>query len=578
MGWRLIQQGWPYRWHLAGLFLLSLLAPPLALLTPVPLKLAVDNVIQGRPLPALLATWLPAAVPHSPGLLLLVIASLLVGVALLDQMVETAGAWLTSYTSERFLRNFRAQLFHHIQRLPLAYHDARGTADSLYRIQVDAASVQRVTIESLVPFLSSALTAAGMAWVTFRINWQLALVALSVGPAVFWLSRVCRKRLRQRSREVRKIESEALSLVHEALGAARVVKAFGQEAREEARFARKSAEGIRARLRLVLAEGQFGFLAALLATAGTASVLFVGVRGVQAGQLTLGDLLLVMSYVAQLQKPIKTIGRKLASLQLHLAGAERAFALLDEKPDVAEHPQARPLVRAQGAVTFDQVSFAYDDTRTVLRDVSFRIAPGTCLGVVGATGSGKTTLVSLLTRFYDPSGGAILLDHVDLREYQLADLRHQFAIVLQEPLLFSTSIAENIAYACPGASEAAIIAAAQHANVHDFIRRLPDGYLTRVGERGMKLSGGERQRISIARAFLKDAPILILDEPTSAVDVKTEALIVEALERLTRGRTTFIITHRESALRHCQQILRLEAGSVLRLEHVPPPPAWIAYG
>ena len=258
----------------------------------------------------------------------------------------------------------------------------------------------------------------------------------------------------------------------------------------------------------------------------------------------------------------------MASMQSHLASAERAFALLDESPDVIERPHARSLVRASGALAFRHVSFAYETERPVLRDISFEVQPGTCLGIAGTTGAGKTTLVNLFTRFYDPTAGEILLDDVDLRDYKLADLRDQFALVLQEPVLFSTSIAENIAYARPSASESDIIAAAKAANVHDFISRLPQGYETLVGERGMRLSGGERQRISLARAFLKDAPILILDEPTSSVDVKTEAAIVEAMERLMHGRTTFIITHRVSALQHCDFILRIERGRVVSLKSV----------
>src|SRR5437016_1287889 len=261
----------------------------------------------------------------------------------------------------------------------------------------------------------------------------------------------------------------------------------------------------------------------------------------------------------------------MASMQSHLASAERAFSLLDEAPDVCERPHARPLGRSSGAMTFRNVSFGYNSERPVLRNLSFEVAPGTCLGIAGATGAGKTTLVNLLTRFYDPTAGQILLDGGDLRDYKLADLRNQFAIVLQEPVLFSTSITENIAYARPGAHQNEIIAAAKAANAHDFISRLPQGYLTPVGERGMCLSGGERQRISIARAFLKDAPILILDEPTSSVDVKTESAIVEAMERLMQGRTTFIIAHRPSTLKHCDLLLRIEHGRVVALEAAPGP-------
>jgi ATP-binding cassette subfamily B protein len=355
-------------------------------------------------------------------------------------------------------------------------------------------------------------------------------------------------------------------VVQEVLGSVRVVRAFGQEDREHKRFIQRSDEGMQARLRQTAFEGGYSIVLALLTAIGMGSVLYIGVHDIKAGTLTLGNLLLVMGYLGQLYSPMRTLGKKMATIQSHVVGAERAFALLDELPDVIERPNARPLARTAGAMAFRNVSFGYDgDQLPVLQNISFEVASGTCIGIVGTTGAGKTTLVNLLTRFYDPSRGEILLDGVDLRDYRLADLRNQFAMVLQEPVLFSTSIAENIAYARPDASEHDIVAAATAANAHEFIGRLPQGYDTVVGERGMRLSGGERQRISIARAFLKDAPILILDEATSSVDMKTESAILEALDRLARGRTTFVITHRPSALKQCDVILRMEQGRLVTI-------------
>jgi len=293
-------------------------------------------------------------------------------------------------------------------------------------------------------------------------------------------------------------------------------------------------------------------------------VLFVGVRHVQAGVLSTAAFLVVLGYLAQLYGPLETISQKVGDLQSSFASAERAFELLDETPDVQEKPDARRIGRARGTIEFRDVSFGYDGQISVLRDISFAIAPGTRLGIVGKTGAGKTTLVSLMTRFYDPTAGAILLDGVDLRDYRLADLRNQFGIVLQEPVLFSTSIAENIAYARPNARSRDVIAAAEAANAHEFIRQLPDGYDTVVGERGMRLSGGERQRIALARAFLKDAPILILDEPTSSVDTKTETAIMEASERLMKGRTSLMIAHRLSTLENCDARFEIEYGRLVR--------------
>jgi len=286
---------------------------------------------------------------------------------------------------------------------------------------------------------------------------------------------------------------------------------------------------------------------------------------VRGGALTLGELLVVLTYQAQLYDPLKTLSRKIADLQSSLASAERAFALLDETPEVIDRPDARRLLRCSGAVVFRDVSFSYDARCMTLQHVSFEVPQGTRVGIQGPTGAGKTTLVSLLMRFYDPTTGQILLDGVDLRNYRLADLRNQFAMVLQEPVLFSVSIAENIAYARPTATEQEIVHAAQAANAHDFITRLPDGYATLVGERGLKLSGGERQRISLARAFLRDAPLLILDEPTSSVDTDTEAGIIGSMERLMRGRTTFMISHRPSTVSNCYQLIEVKHGHVIEI-------------
>jgi len=359
--------------------------------------------------------------------------------------------------------------------------------------------------------------------------------------------------------------------VTEVLGVLRVVKAFGQEEREQGRFVGQAGAAMRARLRLLLAEGCYGLAIRLTTVLGSAAVLFIGVMHVRSGVLTLGELLLVLAYLAQLYEPLKTISRKAGGLQSHLASAERAFALLDQRPEVDDRPGARALERAHGAVAFQNVTFSYDHGRPVLRDVSFNIAPGTRLGIVGATGAGKTTLLNLLMRFYDPTAGQVRLDGIDQRCYRLADMRNQFGLVLQEAVLFSATVAENIAYARPDASREEIEAAARAAHAHDFIANLPQGYDTLVGERGMRLSGGERQRISIARAFLKDAPVLLLDEPTSAVDMQTEAGILEALEGLMRGRTCIIITHRHTPLAACDRVLELDHGQLAEVHPEPAP-------
>jgi ATP-binding cassette, subfamily B, bacterial len=567
---RLHRQARPYWLHLTGLFGIGLLASPIALLNPVPLKLVVDSVLGDRPLPRFLQAILPATVGRTAPAMLAVAVGLLLAVTALGQLHSLTTALLRTYVGERLMLDLRSQLVQQVQRVSLSYHDSRGTADSIYRIQHDAPAIQNILVEGAIPFVSAAITVVTMCLVTAQLDRQLALVALTICPPLFFLSRVYRPRMRRQSRRVKKLESTALAVVQEALGALRVVKAFGQEAHETARFVHRSREGMTERLRMALLEGGYGLLIGLVTALGVAAVLLIGVGHVRAGVITLGQLLLVLGYLGQLYEPLKTISRKATALQGYLASAERAFALLDEQPDVPERPHARPVTRATGAVEFRGVSFAYGPDRPVLHDISFKIEPGTRLGVVGATGAGKTTLISLVTRFYDPTAGQILLDGVDLRDYKLDDLRRQFAVVLQDTVLFSASIAENIAYAAPGASREQIVAAAHAANAHEFIVRLPRGYDVQVGERGAQLSGGQRQRIALARAFLKDSPVLILDEPTSSVDAKTEAAIVDALERLKQGRTVIVISHRSTTLAGCSALLTIDGGRVVA--HTTPAP------
>ena len=563
---RLVRQARPSLPHIVVLLLLGLLSTPLALLTPLPLKIAVDSVIGSRPLPGFLDALLPDAAAGSSTVILILAAGLIVAVTLLSELVDLASSLLSAYTGEKLVLDLRARLFRHAQRLSLMYHDSRGTTDTAYRIQYDASSIRWIMTDVLPSVVTAVVMLGGMAYVTFRIDWRLALVALAVSPFLALSGWVYGQRLRRRWGKVYELDSSALSVVEEVLASIRVVQAFGQEAREGERFVYRSSESLRTRVHVAFIEGGFSLVVGLITAAGTAAVLFVGVRAVLSGAFTLGDLLLVMGYLGLLYGPLNELSNSKATLQGALASAERAFSLLDKVPDVVERPDALPLVRASGTVAFRDVSFAYREDHRVLHEVSFEVYPGTRLGISGKTGAGKTTLMSLLTRFYDPTVGQVLLDGIDLRDYKLADLRNQFAIVLQEPVLFSTSVAENIAYARPEASKEEIVEAAKAANAHEFVVGLPRGYETEVGERGMSLSGGERQRIALARAFLKDAPILILDEPTSSVDTNTEAAIMEAMERLMRGRTTFMIAHRLSTLANCDARLQIEDGRVVKFD------------
>jgi ATP-binding cassette subfamily B protein len=550
----------------------GMLAAPLALAAAVPLKIAVDSLIGSRPLPGLLAACLPAGTHSGSAIALASVAALMVVIAVLTQLLNFASSILRSYTGEHLVLHFRARLFRHCQRLSLAYHDSRGTSDSTYRIQWDAPCVQWIIVDGLIPLASAGLTLVLMFAVVVRLDWRLGLVSTGVCPLLFLITRRYKIRLRARSHDVKEFDSSVLSLQQEVFSAIRVVKAFGQEDREHVRFIERAKAGLWARVKLAMEESSFAALMSMTFAIGMATVLFIGVRDVQSGNLTLGELLLVVTYLVQVYAPLELISKKIGDMEASLVSAERAFSVLDEATEVAERTDARSLCRATGAISFRDVSFAYTPGRSVLSGISFEVPSGSRVGIAGTTGAGKTTLVSLLTRFYDPTAGQITLDGIDLRDYRLADLRGQFAIVQQEPVLFSASIAENIAYARPDAALEEVIAAAKAANMHDAIIRLPNRYDTQVGERGMQLSGGERQRISLARAFLKDAPLLILDEPTSSVDIVTEAAIMEAFDRLINGRTVFIIAHRLTTLDGCDIQLRLERGSLVCGSEARPEP------
>ena len=558
----LLAEARPYWLPISGKFLVNFLSTPLALLTPLPLKVIVDSVIGAQPLPWFVGILVPESVTRSAFGLLVLAAGMYLLIACLNQLQALGSYALYTFTGEGLVLSLRKRLLEHAQRLSLSFHDSRGTADSLYRIHDDAPSIQWVIMDGLIPVVSSGLMFTAMAVVIGRINVELAVIALVVSPFVVMLGHVYDRRMGAHYSRVKELESGVLRVLQEIFASIRLVQAFAREEHETTRFSERSCEGMQARIRLSVAEGIVILATNLAIAGGTALVLFVGARGVQAGRLSLGELLVVIAYLAQLYGPLQTVTTQFTHIQSSLASARRVFEFLNETPEVVERADARPLRRAAGAIEFCHVSFAYRSAHPVLSGISLTIDPGTHVGISGVTGAGKSTLLYLLLRFYDPTGGCVLLDNVDLRDYKLADLRSQFAIVHQEPILLWTSVAENIAYGRPGATEREIVEAAKAADAHDFIRRLPEGYRTQVGERGVTLSGGERQRISIARAFLRNAPILVLDEPTSAVDANTEAEITEALERLARGRTSVTIAHRLSTLKYCDVRVTIENGGL----------------
>src|SRR3989475_3078541 len=553
----------PYLWPIVVLLIISLTAVPITLIFPLPIKLLVDSVLGSQPLPGYLTVFVGSQLSKSLTLWLAII--MLMGTAVLTYLQNLVNVWYTNKVGNRMTLDVRARLFRQMQRLSIAYHDTMGAADSAYRTLNDAPMLRSFGIDSMIPLATSILTIGAMILVMVYFDWQLAMVALRVSPVMFLLAFVFRPRIRAGCRKTRASKSAAMAVAQESLGASRLVKSYGQEERKNEQLVSHYNTSLSAQLKVQVDSAVYSLLVGTVTAAGLAAVFYIGIGHVQAGVLTLGSLLVVNYYVTQLYGPLRNVGQSILDIQMSLTGIERYRAVLNEEPDVPESPNALPLASAKGKISFRKVSFEYTKGHPVFNDVSFELPSANCLGVVGPTGSGKTTLSTLLLRLFDPTEGVIALDDIDLRDYKLADLRNQYAVVHQETVLFSTTVAENIRFARPNATMDEVIAAATAAKANDFITSLPNGYDTLVGERGMKLSGGERQRISLARAFLKNAPILILDEPTSSLDVHTEAAILETIQELMKGKTTLMIAHRASTLRNCNMILVLEDGRVNRV-------------
>jgi ATP-binding cassette, subfamily B, bacterial len=550
---------WP---ALVAILVVGLLWIPLSLLLPLPLKLVFDGVLADKPLDGLAGHLVPAALAtNRPSLLATAIGlSILVG---LLGIAHKFGDWLLRETvADRMVHRFRGELLLHGMKLPALHHAAHGTLDLGYRIIQDAPALQWTAIYGVIPVLVSVANVGCTLYVTAKLSPHLALIGLLTAVPAMLLVHLYQQRLKAKWHAAKEHDSAMQAQLNEVLGALRVVTVFRQERREAERFLARSWLSIAARLRAIRTEAILAAVLSLSTVLGTAGILFLGVGDVDAGRLSVGDLLLIFTYVGQLYAPLQAIGTHLSGQQHAIASMERVLAVLDQELAVGDRPNARTLSRARGDIAFRNVSFGYDSRSLVLRHLDFHIPAGSVVGITGRTGAGKSTLINLLLRLFDPSSGSILLDDVDLRDWRLDDLRRQFAVVPQDALLFSTTVAENISYGRPAARMDEIAAAAAAANAHDFIMRLPQGYETRVGERGVRLSGGERQRIALARALLADAPIIVLDEPTSAIDRNTEAMIVENLERLRPGRTIFIVAHRAATLRHADIRLHVEDGSV----------------
>jgi ATP-binding cassette subfamily B protein/subfamily B ATP-binding cassette protein MsbA len=533
----------------------------ISLIAPWPMQIIVDSVLDKQPLHPVLAKMFGSVGAERFSLLILVVVGGLI-ITLISDLFGVIESYVNTKLDLSMARDFRGDLFLHAQRLSLAFHDQRRSGMLIYAVNSQADAVAGVII--VIPgLLQNILTLIGMFWVTYHLDPTLALLSLVVVPFLYYSVGYYIKHIQQRLMNVKGLEGEVLSVIHESMSMLRVIVAFGRETHEHARFLGSSKRALDARVGITVRQTFFSLVVNMITATGTALVLGFGAYQAMNGKITTGQLLVVLAYIASIYKPLEAISRTVGSLQDQLISLRIAFDLLDTEPEIKDAPHAVAIPRAKGELVFENVCFSYKERPDTLKNVSFSTRQGEIVALVGPTGAGKTTLMSLIPRFYDSVSGRVLLDGKDIREITLKSLRDQVSIVLQEPLLFSGSIAENIRYGRLEATMEEIMEAARGANAHDFIMALPNKYDTEIGERGAQLSGGERQRIAVARAFLKDAPILILDEPTSSIDSKTEAVILDALDRLMVGRTTFMVAHRLSTIRNADKILVLNHGELI---------------
>ena len=551
-----------HRWRIAWALLQVLLIAGFELLKPWPLQIVIDNALGGKPFPI-------AALSSSPVKLLLF--------ACVGMVVVHFGAGvltlLHNYTAIRIgqdmVNDLRGALYAHLQRLSLAFHSRQRVGDLLYRLTADSFAVQTMIMNGALPILSALVLLAGMLVILFPLDPTLTVLALTVVPVLFALIALFNRKIVEIAGDVRTTESRVYSLVQWAMSSIKLVQAFTKEEEEHRRFMGASRESLQATLRLYSWQTLYSGTINLVIAAGTAIVVFAGAQAVISGTLSIGQLIVFISYLAQLYAPINQITQSWGLIAGARVGARKIFEILDTEPDLKDGTRNFPPSGARGEVAWSGVGFRYRADTPILTGIELKVPAGAKIAVVGPTGAGKSTLLGLLPRFYDPSAGSVAIDGIDVREYTLRSLRNQIAMVLQPPLIFPLSVRDNIAYGRPGADDRAIEEAARLAQVDDLIASLPAGYDTLLGESGTALSEGEKQRITIARALLRNAPILILDEPTSALDVTTEALVMAGIERLMVGRTTFIIAHRLSTVRRCDRILVLHGGGIVEQGTLP---------
>jgi ATP-binding cassette, subfamily B, bacterial len=552
------------RWPAFTIALVAVLGETVTdVLDPWPIKIVIDSILLSKKLPH----WLEHLVQHLFGQNKLAIlefaVALVLAIAVVGAVSSYVERYLTTSISQWVSHDLRRTLYHHIQRLSLADFDRTRTGDLITRVTRDIESVQDFLDDALLGMLVNALTLLGMIGVMFYINWRFTLIALSVAPVLLIVVYGFTRRIKQASRAVRKKESELVSVVEEVLTSVRVVKAFAREDYEQKRFESQSLENVETALEARSVKAKLSPFVEVIVAVGTCLVLWYGARLVLAGQLSAGILVVFLLYLGRMYKPMRELSKMTDTVSKAVVGYERIKEVLQIESRVRDLPRAKRAPRFKGEVEFDHVTFGYDDKTPVVKDISFRVKPGQVAALVGPSGTGKTTVISLIPRFYDPSSGRVRIDGKNTRDFTLKSLREQMSFVLQETLLFRATIWENIAYGRPDASRQQIFRAAQLANAEEFIEKMPQGYGTVVGERGSTLSGGQRQRIAIARAVIRDTPILILDEPTTGLDSESEAVVIEALDRLMKNRTTIVIAHHLGTIRNADVIFVMRESELV---------------
>jgi ATP-binding cassette subfamily B protein len=532
------------------------------LLEPWPLKIVVDNLLQSRPLPH----WLDAVVSDFAGqnkfavlnFALIAVAA----IAIVGAISSYTDKYLTTSVGQWVMHDLRRALYEHIQHLSLAEHDEKPTGDLISRVTSDIEAVQGFITSALLGMLVNILTLAGMIGVMLWFNWRFALIALSIVPALFLVVIVFTRKIRKASRSMRQKEGELVNIVQEVFSSIRVVKAFSREDYEQERFEAQSLQNVETALQARSLKARLSPIVEVLAAAGTCLVLGYGARLALKGELSAGDLIIFLAYLAKMYKPMRDLSKMGDTISKASVSYERIQEVLHTESRVCDLPGARPAHPFKGTIQFDQVSFGYASDQVILDNVSFSIEKGQVAAIVGASGAGKSTILGLIPRFYDPTSGKVRIDGSDIREYTLSSLREQMSFVLQDAVLFHAPIWQNIAYGKPGAQRAEVIHAATMANAHEFIEKMPDGYDTMVGERGVSLSGGQRQRIAIARAMIRNTSIMILDEPTSGLDAASEQAVLEALARLMEGKTSIVIAHHLATVQRADVILVIRDSQI----------------